>query len=174
MTEPDLRTRRELAARFDEMVRAMGGSTLALWVVGGGPALPSTASPLVHHGTGPTSSGPPTPDAVFANVVSKGQLGNAVHLPELLEWIATRMDADSMLWFCEPTEAAENSVFREPNDVTTTLWARGFTVIEVARLTARRGLRQLEFCWGRARLTPDHAPPRPWADRSGGTATPRR
>lgn len=96
-------------------------------------------------------------DGTYDSMISIGQLGTAPNLVSMLAGLRPHLAARSILNFCEPTIATDAPTTSPPHDVTTTLWAQGFTVIECRRFRARTRLRTHEYCWGRARLTP----PRP-------------
>lgn len=133
------------------------GNVLALWSAGVRHPLPRTLDSVTHladHADGQR----------YDTVASVGQLGMADDLVALVERLRSVMATDTILVFCEPTVASDVPTTAAPHDVTTTLWRAGLTVIEWRRERRRVRLRTAEYCWGRARLTPDFAPPRPWAD----------
>lgn len=134
------------------------GDVLALWSAGVRHPLPRTLASVTHldeHAGGRR----------YDTIASVGQLGMADDLVGLVERLRALMASDTILLFCEPTIASDTPTLAPPHDVTTTLWRTGLTVIECRRDRRRVRLRTAEYCWGRARLTPDFAPPRPWADR---------
>lgn len=135
------------------------GDVLALWSRGVRQPLPRTltsVTPMADHVEGRS----------YDTIASVGQLGTADDLAGLVERLRTMMTPDTILLFCEPTIASDIPTTAAPHDVTTTLWRDGLTVIECRRERRRVRLRTAEYCWGRARLTPDFAPPRPWADEA--------
>ena len=101
--------------------------------------------------------------ARYDTIASVGQLGMADDLVTLVDRVRAAMTPETILLFCEPTVASDTPTTSAPHDVTTTLWRAGVTVIECRRERRRVRFRTTEYCWGRARLTPDFAPPRPWA-----------
>ena len=102
----------------------------------------------------------------YDTIASVGQLGMADALAGLVGRLRALMTPETTLVFCEPTVASDVPTTAAPHDVTTTLWRNALTVIECRRERRRVRLRTTEYCWGRARLTPAFAPPRPWADEA--------
>lgn len=135
------------------------GDLLALWATGVRHPVPRTLSSITHLGDHAQG-------ARYDTIASVGQLGTAGDLTGLVERLRALMAPETILLFCEPTVASDAPTTAPPHDVTTTLWRAGLTVIECRRERRRVRLRTSEYCWGRARLTPDYAPPRPWADRA--------
>ena len=134
------------------------GEVLALWPSGVRRPLPRTLRSVTHLADHPEGR-------TYDTIASVGQLGGAVDLAGLIERLRAMMTPETVLIFCEPTIASDVPTSSPPHDVTTTLWRSGLTVIECRRDRRRVRLRTAEYCWGRARLTPDHAPPRLWAER---------
>lgn len=145
--DPLIRHTREALCR-------VGGRTLSLLSTNQRGYIPITANPVQHWRDGDDLTG------IYESVASMGQLGLADDLMGLLERLSSHLDVDSLIYFCEPTMLPRARATTPPNDVTTTLWGHGFTVIECRRERIRTGIRSLEYCWGRARLTPPFAPPR--------------
>ncbi|MEM7286393.1 MAG: hypothetical protein AAF480_08590 [Actinomycetota bacterium] len=146
-----------LAKMASNALAAAAGDVLALWPAAQRRPLPRTLTSVTHlaeHEEGHT----------YDTVASVGQLGVAVDLEALIARIRTAMTAESVLVFCEPTIASDQPTTSPPHDVTTSLWRAGLTVFECRRERRRVRLRTAEYCWGRARLTPDYAPPRRWAE----------
>ncbi len=137
-----------------QALAAARGRTLSLLTVDQRAYLPVAVTPVQHSQDGDGLKG------VYESVVSVGQLGLAGDLVGLLELISAHSDEHTVMYFCEPTRLARSKASGPPNDVTTALWAHGFTVIECRRERTRRGIRKHEYCWGRARLTPSFSPPR--------------
>ena len=139
---------RALGTHASEVVAGAAGRTLVLlrsldaW----GPLPPTvTEAVLWRRET--------EPDGVFDSVVSVGQLGAAEVLVALLAVLAAHVHPGALLLFCEPTITTDEPTFGPPHDVTTTLWANGWTVIDCRRFRAGRGRHAQEYAWGRARLT---------------------
>ena len=88
----------------------------------------------------------------FDSIVSVGQLGSAGDLAALLGQLAGHADAETRLLFCEPTITPDGPTPEPPHDVTTTMWASGWSVIDCRRYRSGRGRRAHEYVWGRARL----------------------
>ncbi len=145
--DPLIRHAREALSRVD-------GRTLSLLSTNQRGYIPAAANPVQHWSDADDLTG------IYESVASIGQLGLADDLVGLLERLSSHLDADSLIYFCEPTRRPRARATTPPNDVTTTLWGHGFTVIECRRERIHRGVRSLEYCWGRARLTPVFAPPR--------------
>ena len=132
------------------------GDVLALWSAGVRHPLPRTLSSVTHLADHADA-------ARYDTIASVGQLGMADDLVTLVDRVRAAMTPETILLFCEPTVASDTPTTSAPHDVTTTLWRAGVTVIECRRERRRVRFRTTEYCWGRARLTPDFAPPRPWA-----------
>ena len=130
------------------------GDALLLWPTSDRWRLPAPVQSATHW------DAPGAADRTYDTVVSVGQLGTAPDLAQLLADLRGVMTPDSVLLFCEPTVASDEPTTQPPHDVTTALWRAGWTAFEVRRDRRRMGLRHAEYCWGRARLTPGHAPPR--------------
>lgn len=143
-----------LASHGRQALSGATGRTLSLLAVDQRSLLPSAASPVQHFHDGTALTG------IYESVVSVGQLGLAEDLVGLLGSISGHSDENTLVYFCEPTRLPRSRAGGPPNDVTTTLWSRGFTVVECRRERVRVGVRRREYCWGRARLTPAFAPPR--------------
>ncbi len=155
------RPRFELAPLSDLAPHALApakGETLVLWPASDRWRLPAAVSSATHWGTDAAAA------RTYDTVVSVGQLGTAPDVEHLLDELRPVMTSDSVLLFCEPTIASDVPTTEPPHDVTTALWRAGWTPFEVRRDRRRSGLRHAEYCWGRARLTPEYAPPRRWAD----------
>ncbi|MGI9622067.1 MAG: hypothetical protein ACR2PK_04455 [Acidimicrobiales bacterium] len=142
------------------------GLTLVLWGREEPWNVPAAAHP-VHYL--PDLSDGVTSERPVDSVVSIGQLGNAPHLSALLVELKEYMGPGSVLHFCEPTVARDEPSDSVPQDVTTELWRHGYTVFRCFRERTRYRMRNREFCWGRARITPDDTPPRHWAESSADT-----
>lgn len=165
----------EVLARLSVHAREhASGTTLALWAAGDAWDLPPAATPVEYLGD--LRSSPSGRSARFDSVVSVGQLGLADDLGSLLVELETLMAPGCTLHFCEPTTASDDLRDSLPNDVTTALWRGGYTVFRCSRERYRYRMRTHEFCWGRARITPDTSPPRRWAsgdtEESGDPADP--
>ena len=133
------------------------GDVLALWTTSERRPIPRTVPSITHladHVEGRT----------YDTIASVGQLGMAHDLDALVELLKAAMTPESVLLFCEPSIASDAPTSQPPHDVTTTLWRAGITVFECRRERRRIRFRTAEYCWGRARLTPDYAPPRRWAE----------
>ncbi|MFV2039516.1 MAG: hypothetical protein ACC660_04680 [Acidimicrobiales bacterium] len=137
-----------LETRADEVVAGAFGRTLVMWGPRQRRVLPAAVTSAEHFETLGSL------DGVYDSVVSVGQLGTAGNLPALLGGLCAHLAPHSIVHFCEPTIAADEPTSRPPHDVTSTLWANGFTVIECRRFRARRHVRIHEYCWGKARRTP--------------------
>ncbi len=140
-----------LQRHADEALAGASGRTLALCSEGSDPLLGRAVTSVDHYGVDPVSGS-------YDSIVSLGQLGTAPDLASLLVSLREVMSLDTVLFFCEPTITTDRPTPAPPHDVTTTLWARGFTVFLCHRFRSRRGLRQHDYCWGRARLRPPGVP----------------
>jgi hypothetical protein len=154
MNAPSAITLVPVAAQAAALVARATGRTLVLWDRGEPHKLSEAVVSPDHW---PRASG------VYESIVSVGHLAGAPRLDHLLDELRPHFDADTVLFFCEPTVAAEDPTPRPPHDITTSLWRAGYTVFECRRRTAGWRPRRQEYCWGRARLTPDTSPPRRWA-----------
>lgn len=93
-------------------------------------------------------------DGVVDSVVSVGQLAT---MPDLRGWLTALLGhatAETRLLFCEPTIVTDEVTVEPPHDITTSLWASGWTVIDCRRFRSGRGRSAQEYVWGRARPTP--------------------
>ncbi len=104
----------------------------------------------------------PDVDGIYRSVVSVAGLANTRDLGELLHELKGHLDSDSVIHFCEPTATTDAATTVPPVDITTSFWGHGYTVFECRRLTVGRWPRRQEYCWGKARLTPETSPPRLW------------
>jgi hypothetical protein len=104
----------------------------------------------------------PDANGIYASVVSVAGLANTTDLGDTLEKLRPHLAAASVIYFCEPTATSDAPTVSPPHDITTSLWRHGYTVVACGRITVGRWPRRQEYCWGRARATPDTAPPRRW------------
>lgn len=131
-----------------ETVAAASGRTLMLfdpperW----GPLGPTVSEVAVWQPG--IDGGAPDGSVPFDSIVSVGQLGVAPDLEGLLARLDAVSTQATFLLFCEPTD-----LDGDVNDVTTTLWASGWTATDTRRFRARKGLRRHEYVWGRARFS---------------------
>ncbi len=143
--------REPLESHAREALEAVRGRTLVLWPAPVRRRLPPEVSCTQFFEAGP--------DGIYDSIVSVGQLGTASDLAGLLMRLRPHMGPESVLYFCEPTVASDTPTAQPPHDVTTSLWTRGFTVFLCRRARHRSGRHIHEYCWGRARLRSDSAPP---------------
>lgn len=143
---------RALATHASDVVAAASGRTLVLYaaVDAWGPLPPTVTE--VRCGL-PAAE----PGVVFDSIVSVGQLGSALDLRSMLGDLLAHAGDHTRLLFCEPTITSDDPTSRPPHDVTTSLWAAGWTVIDCRRFRAGRGRRAQEYVWGRARPRPAFA-----------------
>lgn len=148
-----------LAKMAPNALASATGDVLALWPRRVRRPLPRTLTSVTHladHVEGRS----------YDTIASVGQLGTAPDLEELIGQLRSWMGPETTLLFCEPTIASDQPTTAPPHDITTSLWRAGLTVIECRRDRHRMRFRTAEYCWGRARLTPDFAPHRAWAEQS--------
>jgi hypothetical protein len=145
---------RALGIHAGEVVALAWGRCLSL--------LPSRMSwgplpPTVHSVVGMGDLG--HIDGAVDSILSVGQLGATDDLGTLLDRLRTVASEHTDLLFCEPTIVEDEPAPGAPHDVTTTLWSRGWSVVDCHRFRHGRGRRPNRYVWGRARLTRRAAPP---------------
>lgn len=100
------------------------------------------------------------------SMVSVGQLGTARRLTDLLTELLGRAAPNTELLFCEPTITADTPPIEAPHDVTNSLWATGWSVVDCHRYRVGRGRRAQQYVWGRARPMRQSSAGRPQTDQA--------
>jgi len=143
---------RALATQVDEVVARARGRVLILGSIDAGaddlgPAVTKVVRLVDPDRDERTIAG------CFDTVISVGALSAIGDLAGFLAGLVPHVHRDGVLVFCEPTVISDAVVDHPPHDITGTLWAGDWSVIECRRFRVGRGRRAQEYCWGRARLT---------------------